>query len=1236
MPDFVHLHVHTEYSILDGASKISHLVEKAIADGMRAVAITDHGNMYGVKEFFDCIAKKNGGINKSIKAIGKKAEDAEAKGDDASALRQRLREEEAKRFKPIIGCEVYVAAGSRFDRKGKEDLSGDHLILLAKNKAGYHNLMKLVSLGFLEGFYGKPRIDKEILEKHREGLIVSSACLGGEIPQHIMKNDLESAEKSIAWFKALFGDDFYLELQRHKATDPTAEQQTYPRQQLVNAKLVALGQKLGVKCIATNDVHFVNEDEAQAHDRLLCISTAADVNDPARMRYTRQEWLKSTAEMQQLFSDIPEALANTLEIADKVEHYDINSEAIMPKFPLPEGFESNGDYLRHITYNGAAKGSVPGAKGRYPEITQEIRDRIEFELNTMINMGFPGYFLIVQDFIAAAREMGVWVGPGRGSAAGSVVAYCLRITDIDPLKYDLLFERFLNPDRISMPDVDIDFDDNGRDKVLQYVTDKYGKEKVAQIVTFGTMAAKSAIKDVARVQKLPLQDSNRLAGLIDQLPRNAISVKNAVNSIPEMKAAAESSDPLMRDTIKFAQILEGTVRNVGVHACGVIIGADDLANFVPISTAEDKSNAKDRDGKEKKRIAVTQYEGNKVEDVGLIKMDFLGLKTLSILKEAVANIKQSCGVDVDIDSIPIDDKATYDLYSRGDTIGTFQFESDGMRKHLRSLQPTKFEDLIAMNALYRPGPMAYIPDFIDRKQGRKKITYDIPDMEEYLSETYGITVYQEQVMLLSRKLAGFTRGQSDELRKAMGKKIREKLDALQPKFFDGCKSNGHDERVVRKIWDDWTSFAEYAFNKSHATCYSWVAYQTAYLKANYPSEYMAALLSCNLSNIDEVSKAMDECRRMNIEVLSPDVNESLFTFTVNREGNIRFGLGAVKGVGENAVINIIEERNAHGPFKDVYDLVERVNLQSCNKKMLESLAGSGALDNLGINRQAYLVAVSEDGSTFVDALMRFGTLLQQSKNSQQQSLFGGSAGIDVVQRPKPPVVADDMNKLSALNRERELIGIYLSSHPLDEFRTVMQQMTNCVMSDFTNINLLWGRNLTCAGLVTRASEFISKKGSPYGRFTIEDFTGSHEFTMFGADYVTFKGFFEEGYPLRLHATVQERRSPYGNAQQQQSSSSATKELEVRVSKVELLRDVMDKGIKKIVANIDLSEVTEIFIVELTDVIIAAPKGRTKFYLKIFDAKHGVSVELFSRSYPIAFTKELERFFAENEINFSIM
>ncbi|MDR3297646.1 MAG: DNA polymerase III subunit alpha, partial [Prevotellaceae bacterium] len=854
---FIHLHVHTEYSILDGASKIPRLVDKAMACGMPALAVTDHGNMYGIKEFFDYVGKKNAKLNDAIKALKKQIGEAEKNGDSTADLLPQVAELEAQRFKPILGCEVYVAEGSRFDRKGHEDVGGNHLILLAKNKVGYHNLLKLVSKGFLEGFYGKPRIDHQLLELYHEGIICSTACLAGEVPEHIQNGNMEAAEKSILWFKNLFGDDFYLELQRHKATDPTAAQDVYPRQQVVNGKLLELGEKLGVKCIVTNDVHFVNEDEAMAHDRLLCVSTNADVNDARRMRYTRQEWFKTEDEMRAIFADHLDALGNTLEVANKVEFYSINNQAQMPKFPLPEGFADDGEYLRHIVYNGAKKGAVPGAKGRYPDLLPEVKERIDFELDTIINMKFPGYFLIVQDFIAAARDMGVWVGPGRGSAAGSVVAYCLRITEIDPLKYDLLFERFLNPDRISMPDIDIDFDDEGRAKALQYVTEMYGVDKVAHIVTFGTMAAKSAIKDVARVQQVPLSESTRLAKLVEHL-RDAYSeyadwekkgmvLQKGVEVMRDMKEAA--SDPLTKEIFRYAQMLEGTVRNIGVHACGVIIGADDLTNYTPIATVVDKDN----DTKENRRIAVTQYEGTKVEDVGLIKMDFLGLTTLSILKETVNNIKQGKGEDVDIEAIPIDDRDTYELFSRGDSVGTFQFESEGMRKYLRTLKPTVFEDLIAMNALYRPGPMDNIPDFIERKHGRQQIEYDIPVMEQYLQDTYGITVYQEQVMLLSRLLADFSRGESDELRKAMGKKIREKIDALKPKFLAGCKAKGHDEKVVQKIWSDWEKFASYAFNKSHATCYSWVAYQTAYLKAHYPAEYMAALLTCNLSKSERVA-----------------------------------------------------------------------------------------------------------------------------------------------------------------------------------------------------------------------------------------------------------------------------------------------------------------------------------------------------------------------------------------------
>ncbi len=1219
---FVHLHVHTEYSILDGASKISKLVDKAIGDGMPAVAITDHGSMFGVKEFFDYVKKKNGGYEDKIKALKKQVKEAEEKGEDIAALTQQLAEEEKKCFKPIIGCEVYVASGSRHDKKGKEDASGDHLILLAKNKTGYYNLVKLVSLGHLEGFYYKPRIDKEILEQYHEGLIVSSACLGGEIPQYIMKNDVENAEKSILWFKNIFGDDYYLELQRHKTTDPTAEQETYPKQQMVNAKLLELGQKLGVKVIATNDAHFLNENEAMAHDRLLCVSTNADVNDPKRMRYTRQEWFKSTAEMQQLFFDLPEVLSTTLEIANKVEIYDINSKPLMPKFPLPEGFASDGDYLRHIAYHGIPEMGVPGALKRYPEISDAIKERIDFELDTMIGMGFPGYFLIVQDFIAAARQMGVWVGPGRGSAAGSVVAYCLRITDIDPLKYDLLFERFLNPDRISMPDIDIDFDDEGRAKVLQYVTDKYGKEKVAHIVTFGTMATKSAIKDIARVSQLPLSESIRLADLVDKLPRDEkVSVKNAIEKVPEMRAAAESSDPIMRDTLKYAQMLEGTVRNTGVHACGIIIGADDLTNVVPISTADDKET--------KEKLAVTQYEGTKVEDIGLIKMDFLGLKTLSILKEAVDNIRQNRGIDIDIDAIPIDDKATYELYSRGDTVGTFQFESDGMRKYLRELQPTQFEDLIAMNALYRPGPMQYIPDFIDRKHGRKKIEYDIPVMEQYLKDTYGITVYQEQVMLLSRLLGGFTRGQSDELRTAMGKKIREKLDSLKPKFVDGCKKNGYDEKVVNDIWKDWEAFASYAFNKSHATCYSWVAYQTAYLKANYPAEYMAGLLSCNLSNIDEISKFMDESRRMGIEVLSPDVNESNLAFAVNKQGNVRFGLGGVKGVSQNAVLNIVDERSKNGPFKSICDFVERINLQMANKKTLEALAGSGAFDAFDIPRAAYFIE-GKDGATFIEMLLRYGTLFQQSKNSAQQSLFGESSGINVVQRPEPPHIPAELSNLEMLKREKELIGIYLSAHPLDEYRVISQHMTTHPLTDLHDLWPLENKSVVVMGMVTKAEERTTKTGNLFGKMTLEDYSGTHEIALFGKDYIDYSKYFKPGCSLLIRGTVKERNYGFGKSGQ---ASDRPKELELKVGSIALLSDVK-QSIKVLTLNLNIDEISERMLRELLSMVEQTP-GKTQLRVNITDSDNNVRLDLFSRKFSVEFTKDLENFLTGNGVDFKV-
>ncbi|MBS1440021.1 MAG: DNA polymerase III subunit alpha, partial [Alistipes sp.] len=1018
MSQFVHLHVHTQYSILDGASAIKPLIKRAKALGMPSLAITDHGNMFGVKEFHDAAVKEG--------------------------------------VKPILGCEVYVATGSRFDKKrGRED-RGHHLILLAKNLTGYHNLAKMVSYAFTEGYYYHPRVDKELLRTYHEGIICCSACLGGELPQAIMHGGLDKAEAVVREFKEIFGDDYYLEMQLHRSGDPRRDADVYENQKRVNAVILELAAKHNVKYIASNDAHFIMADDAEAHDRLICLNTGKDLDDPTRMRYTGQEYLKSEQEMAELFGDHPEALTTTLEIADKVEEYSLEHKPLMPNFPIPDDFpidlpqlkesfskkikdevllaevqratsldELIGGhpelaeslmiakqflYLKHLTFEGARR--------RYGELNEQILKRLDYELSTIEWMGFPGYFLIVWDFIRAARELGVSVGPGRGSAAGSVVAYSLGITNIDPIKYDLLFERFLNPDRISLPDVDVDFDEDGRADVLHYVVEKYGSKRVAQIITFGTMAPKAAIKDVARVQKLPLSESNRISKLVPEKP--GTTFEKAFKEAPELLAERESENPLIRATMKYAEQLEGSVRQTGVHACGVIIGQDDLEKFAPIAIAKDAE------------LNVVQFEGKQVESVGLIKMDFLGLKTLSIIKDALENIEASKGVKIDIDAIPLDDSATYELYSRGETTGLFQFESPGMKKHLRNLKPNRFEDLIAMNALYRPGPMEYIPSFIARKHGQEKVTYDIPDMEEYLKDTYGITVYQEQVMLLSQKLAGFTGGQADTLRKAMGKKKKDVLDKMKPQFIEGAQKNGHDPKICEKIWSDWEAFASYAFNKSHSTCYAYVSYQTAYLKAHYPAEFMAALLSRNLSDIKKISFFMDECKRMGLSVLGPDVNYSKSRFSVDDEGNVRFGLAAIKGVGEAAVQDIVECRQRDGKFKSVYDFMERVNLQAVNRKTLENLAVGGAFDSISdLPRSAYFASDGREG-TFLEALVRYGNRVQSEKANVQQSLFGGGNAEADIQKPEP-LPHEPWTKLEMLNKEREVIGIYLSSHPLDDF-----------------------------------------------------------------------------------------------------------------------------------------------------------------------------------------------------------
>ena len=1224
MQDFIHLHVHTQYSLLDGQTNIKKLVDKAVADGMKGVAITDHGNMMGIKEFINYCDKKNGELK-----------------------------EKGQHFKPIIGCEVYVAPRHKEQKDGKQDAANYHLILLAKNEKGYHNLVKIVSRAWTEGFYSHARTDRYDLEAYHEGLICCSACLGGEVPRLITAGDMAGAEKVIEWYHNLFGDDYYIELQRHKATVPNANHETYPLQVAVNEKLLELAAKHGIKTICTNDVHFLDEENADAHELLICLSTGRDPDDPNLMRYSKQEWFKTRDEMNEVFGDLPESLSNTLEILDKVEEYSINHPPIMPNFAIPEDFGTEDEYRKRLTEKDLfdeftqdehgnvvmseedalkkikklggydklyrikleadylAKLTFEGAKVRYGDpVPDSVREQLIFELHVMKTMGFPGYFLIVQDFINAARtQLGVSVGPGRGSAAGSAVAYCLGITQIDPIKYDLLFERFLNPDRISLPDIDVDFDDDGRGRVLQWVTEKYGQEKVAHIITYGSMATKMAIKDVARVLKVPLETSNALCKAIpDRLPdkpdgsARKMNLTNVLDCVPEIQQAAVSEDEKLRKTIQFARMLEGNVRGTGVHACGTIICRDDITDWVPVSTAVDKDS--------KERLLVTQYEGSVIEDTGLIKMDFLGLKTLSIIKEAQENIRLSLGFDLDIDSIPIDDPKTFQLYCEGRTIGTFQFESPGMQKYLRELQPGVFEDLIAMNALYRPGPMDYIPDFIDRKLGRKPIEYDIPCMEKYLKDTYGITVYQEQVMLLSRLLANFTRGESDTLRKAMGKKLKDKLDHLKPKFIAGGKSNGHDEKVLEKIWADWEKFASYAFNKSHATCYSWVAYQTAYLKANYPSQYMAANLSRNLSDITEITKLMDECKAMGIKVLGPDVNESGRKFGVNARGDVRFGLAAVKGVGENAVQSIIDERAANGPYKDIFDFVQRVNLSACNRKNIECLAMAGAFDCFGEIRREQFMEPCGKGETFADVLVRYGNKYQCDRMESQFSLFGDMGMTACVQTPVIPD-APEWSALDRLNREKDLVGIYISAHPLDEYRVILDNICTVGMAAISEKSKLVGRDLIFGGVVISMREGRTKTGKPYGITVIEDFTGSGEIALFGEPWLQWRNMMVVGNFLFIRGICQPGRYDPNR-------------VDLTINSIELLQDVKDKVINSMTIDLPLSVLDKELVSDL-DTLTAQPGNVTlKFNLKNADTH----VSLSSAGRKINVTPELVNYLKE--------
>lgn len=1211
---FTHLHVHSQYSILDGAASIYSLVNKAQKDGMTALALTDHGTMFGIKEFHQTCIKSN--------------------------------------IKPILGCETYVAARTINDKTTKEDRYGDHLILLAKNKTGYKNLIRLITIANNKGFYYKPRIDKELLAKYSEGLIVTSACLGGEVPRLLGNNSIVDAEKALLWYKEIFGDDYYLELMRHPSEDPQLREEVFETQQRVNKEIIELAHKHNIKLIATNDVHFTNAEDADAHDLLICLNTGKDLDDPTRMRYTKQEWFKTGEEMNQLFADIPEALENIAEIVNKVESYELDAPPIMPVFPIPENFGSEkdfknkypesklieefgkegvsrlggynkairvkmeSDYLKHLTYKGALL--------KYGDpVPLEIVKRLDFELNTITQMGFPGYFLIVQDFINAARKMGVLVGPGRGSAAGAAVSYCTGITNIDPIKYNLLFERFLNPARISLPDVDIDFDDDGRQLVLDYVAQKYGQDKVAHICTFGTMGAKMAIRDVARVLKLPLPEADRLAKLVPEIPK--ISFDKAFKSSPELKKEKNSDNPLIAKTIKYAETLEGSVRQTGVHACGVLISRDPLTDHIPLMPTKDSEN-----------LYTTQYDGRYVESIGLLKMDFLGLKTLSIIKETIENIRLSKGEEIDIENIPWNDQKTFKLFSHGETTAIFQFESEGMKKHLRELKPNRFEDLVAMNALYRPGPMEYIPTYIARKHGRQKVEYDLPIMEKYLSETYGITVFQEQVMLLSRLLANFTRGDSDTLRKAMGKKITSLMDKLKVKFTEGCKTNfkfidecnlvgKKPEEVIEKIWKDWEAFASYAFNKSHSVCYAYIAYQTGYLKAHFPGEFMAANMSRNLNNISEITKLMTECHRMNLKVLGPDVNESFSKFTANRNGNLRFGMAAIKGVGSAATKDIIKVRKKYGPFKTIFDFAEKVNLQTVNKKNLEALAMAGAFDNLdGIKRSSFFAGENEnDETSFIEKLIRYGNRIQAEKNSLQQSLFGDPGVSSIIQKPAIPGV-EEWPKIILLDKEKELIGIYLTSHPLDDYKLEIDNFCSKEVSlkELKNDIVKYKNSeFSVGGMVTDARESISKNGKPYSTLTLADYSDSYEFFFFGQDYVNFQKYCKPGLFLMVKGAVRQKfRSEF---------------YEFKATKIELLSEVRKKYVKSVTINIPLNIISENIIEEL-EKLVKNNKGNTLLKFKVIDPESSLTLQLFSRNTKIKLTNNLVEYLKEKpEIGYTI-
>ncbi|WP_372974149.1 DNA polymerase III subunit alpha [Muriicola sp.] len=1200
---FVHLHNHSQFSVLQSTIRIRDLVAATAEQGMPAVALTDHANMMGAFHFV-----------KEVKAHNASLETRRAKAEESGEVFHE------KPILPILGCEFFVCEDHQ--NKNQKDY-GYQVVFLAKNKNGYHNLAKMASLAYTDGFYYVPRIDREIITQYKDDLIVLSGNLYGEIASKILNTGEKQAEDALEWWHDMFGEDFYIELMRHNQED----------EDRANPVLLSLAQKHGVKVVATNNTYYCKKEEAEAHDILLCVKDgekqATPIGRGRGYRYglpNQEYYFKSADEMKVLFKDIPEAISNIQQIVDKIKPYDLAREVLLPKFEIPAEFrvaedEKDGgkrgenSYLRHITYE--------GAKERYGEISPEIEERIDFELATIENSGYPGYFLIVEDFIREARNMGVSVGPGRGSAAGSVVAYCLKITNIDPLKYNLLFERFLNPDRVSMPDIDIDFDDEGRGKVMDYVIRKYGANQVAQIITYGTMAAKSSIRDTARVLDLPLPDADRIAKLIPNmsklgkifgLPEEDLRKKFRADDMEKINQLLNISegDDLEAQTVNMARVLEGSLRNTGIHACGVIITPDDITNFVPVATAKDSD------------LYVTQFDNSVVESAGLLKMDFLGLKTLTLIKDTVKIVKAKHGVELVPDDFPLDDQKTYELFQRGDTVGIFQYESPGMQKHLKELKPTVFDDLIAMNALYRPGPMEYIPSFIARKHGKEEITYDLPEMEEYLQDTYGITVYQEQVMLLSQKLAGFSKGEADILRKAMGKKIFALLQKLKPQFLDGGEKNGHPREVLEKIWKDWEAFASYAFNKSHSTCYAYIAYQTAYLKAHYPAEYMAAVLSNNMNDIKQVTFFMEECKRMGLEVLGPDVNESYYKFAVNQEGAIRFGMGAIKGVGRSAVRTIVEERKANGAYRSVFDLAKRIDLRAANKKAFENLALAGGFDSFGDTHRAQYFHMEGEGITFLEKVIRYGAKYQENENSAQVSLFGDASEVQIPEPVVPPCT--EWGTMEKLRREKEVVGIYISGHPLDDFKAEIKAFANANISFFHHLDDQINRELSFAGVITDVQHRVSRNGKGWALFTLEDYTDSIEFRIFGEEYLKFRHFLMINSFVYIKVFVRE-----GWVNRETGKKGDPR---LQFNQFLLLQDVMENYAKKLTIKLDIDQLREERILDLKDTL-RSHKGKQPLHFTVYEMQEEIKVTLSSRKQKVQISSELLATLEEKEVHYKL-